>query len=254
MIRRALCRSLPSAAAAAGLLALLAGAGRAQTLLPPDPQAAVGRTVPFDGWIDERGQSLAALVAAADAQADPRPWVVSPIYTHCPSTCSPITAALQTALRGSGLLPSDYRVVSLSFDPDETADSLAAFRARLRLAPEWLTVRAGDRTALEATLRALDVRTVTRDDGGFDHPNLIVVLGADRKLVGYVFGVAPAAAELSALLSRARGGAASASRSAGLFGAAALGLALSAGVFVALLSRRRRLGAAAPLPSVRGAG
>jgi hypothetical protein len=66
--------------------------------------------------------------------------------------------------------------VSLSIDPAETAQGLAAFRARLDLPPTWHTVRAADPLALGRTLRALDFHTITVADGVFEHPNLVAVV------------------------------------------------------------------------------
>ena len=116
--------------AASFLLAVLCAPAPGVAVLPPDPSLALGQIVSVDGFVDQSGQPFRA---AAD---DGRAWIVSPIYTRCPTTCSALTAALQAALRQSGLRSADYRVVSLSFDPEETDASLAEFRDRLRLPPE----------------------------------------------------------------------------------------------------------------------
>src|SRR5512140_1363756 len=79
-------------------LLVLCASSRAvgQTLLPPDPAVTIGNVVPFDGFVDEKGQDLGDL-------GTPRAWIVSPIYTRCLYTCLPITAALRSALAQSGL-------------------------------------------------------------------------------------------------------------------------------------------------------
>ena len=122
-------------------LALSAGA-MAGTLLPPDSARAVGNRVPFDGFADQNGRPLASLVTSAELQRDPRPWIVSPMYTRCPHSCSALTAGLRRALDRSGLSPSEYRIVSFSFDPKETDERLRQFRARMQLPSSWLTLRA----------------------------------------------------------------------------------------------------------------
>jgi protein SCO1/2 len=216
---------------------LVAAVAVATTVIPPDPGVAVGRVIPFDGFVDQDDRPFAA--AAGDA----RPWIVSPIYTHCPNTCSAITAALKSALRTAGLKPDADRVLTFSFDPHEDAASLREFRQRLQLPEGWLTLRAADPAALQATLRALDFRTIQLDGGMFEHPNLVAVLTADQRLVEYVYGVTPAPDRLAAAVARARGGV-----SAGdawrpyLFFFAALGFTASAAVFVAVLARRQRMG------------
>ena len=215
----------------AGLL--VAAAVQAALPLAPDP-AAIGRVIRFDGFVDERGQPFTA------APADARPWIVSPIYTRCPTTCSAITAGLKAAVEQSGLRPAEYRVLSFSFDPEETDASLAAFRARMQLPPDWITLRAGDPAALESTLRRLDFRTVRLDGGVLEHPNVIAILAPDRRLVAYLPGVALPAAELTGAVARARAapGALDAWR-LDLLGVAALGFLASSAGFVVLLARRR---------------
>ncbi len=217
------------------VLGALAVRAAGQTALPPDPAASVGNVVPFDGFVDEDGHAFASLAGAADSRA----WVVSPIYTRCPFTCTPITSALRSALEKSGLQGSQYRVVSFSFDPNETAEGLRAFRARMELPAPWLTLRAADAVAIERTLRALDFRTITIGNGEFAHPNLIAILAPDQRLVKYLFGTTFAPAELAAAVQRARSGAAFAEPwEPYLFTFAALGLLLSSLVFFSLLSRR----------------
>jgi protein SCO1/2 len=212
----------------------------AQTLLPPDPGKTLGGRVSFDGFVDENGRDVAALVGAPDGPDPPRAWIVSPIYTRCPFTCSPITAALKTALRESGLQPSEYRVVSLSFDPKETGEALRAFRGSLQLPDGWLTVRAAEPSALERTLKSLDFRTMEIGDGQYAHPNLIVLLTPDRRLTEYIFGVAFSPTQLAAAVRAARGGG---SRWRGWRGdvlvLSGIGLLGSAFVFVTLLLKRR---------------
>jgi cytochrome oxidase Cu insertion factor (SCO1/SenC/PrrC family) len=223
------------------LLAVLCTPAPGDAILPPDPGVALGQTVTFDGFVDQSGQPFRA---AAD---DGRAWIVSPIYTRCPTTCSALTAALQAALRQSGLRSADYRVVSLSFDPEETDASLAEFRDRLRLPPEWITLRAADRAALERTLGTLDFRTMQLDGGAIEHPNLVAVLDGGRRVVAFVYGIPLSAAELTRAVTRARAGASPLDGwrpYAFLF--AALGFIASAAVFIALLSRARRWSAAPP--------
>ena len=221
------------------LLVACARPAPAQRLLPPDPSVAIGNVVAFDGFVDETGQPF---VRPSDGPA--RPWVVSPMYTRCPHTCSAITTALKRALAESGLPRDDYRVLSFSFDPAESAQGLQDFRVRMALPPEWRTLRAGDAAALERTLTALDFRTISTGDGGFDHPNLAAVLDPDMRLAAYVFGVTFAPVDLGSAVRRARAGVSVFDRwRTSMFFFAVVGFAASASLFVSLWSRRRRGGA-----------
>jgi cytochrome oxidase Cu insertion factor (SCO1/SenC/PrrC family) len=224
----------------------------AQTLLPPDVSRTLGTRIPFDGFVNEEGRDVASLLREADGSAV-RPWVVSPMYTRCLHTCSPITASLRSALEHSGLRASEYRVLSFSFDPNETAEGLRAFRSRLQLPEGWLTLRAADPAALARTLAALDFRTITLGDGAFDHPNLIVILAPDQRLAQYVFGVTFSAEQLATAVRRARAGV---SLLAGWevyeFAAAAIGFLVSAFVFLSVWSRRRGRGTTGQNEVARG--
>jgi protein SCO1 len=199
----------------------------------------VGNPVRFDGFVDENGHEFSAPLRALDRDA--LPWIVSPMYTKCPGTCSTITASLHRALQQSGLTSGEYRVLSFSFDPNEADDGLRAFRTRLQLPSDWLTLRARDPQILERTLRSLDFRTITMADGGFEHPNLVAVLAPDMRLTGYLFGINLAPTELARAVRRARRGVSAVDAWWPYrFLVASLGFITSGCVFAWLLSRRRQ--------------
>jgi protein SCO1/2 len=226
-------RWLPSSALA--LLVSLGAVAVAETLLPPDPSKTVGNVIRLDGFADENGHEV-----DREAQAGTRPWIVSPMYTHCPHTCSAVTAGVRRAIDQSGLAPSEYRVLSLSFDPNETPDGLRAFRARMQLPNDWLTLRARDTESLQRLLTALDFRTISMGNGDFDHPNLVAILAPDMRLAGYLFGVNFSPTELARLIRRAREGISAADAwRLYIFLFAAIGFLASAAVFAVLLSRKR---------------
>ncbi|HUI25012.1 MAG TPA: hypothetical protein VL403_02920, partial [Candidatus Kryptonia bacterium] len=168
------------------------------------------------------------------------PWIVSPVYARCKSTCSSLTAGLRKALARSGLGASEYRVASFSFDPQETAAQLQTFRTHLDLPRTWLTLRAVDQADLARTLAALDFRTITTDDGEFQHPNLIAILTPDLRLAGYLFGVEFSPTEIADAVRRARTGAIVSRSRWPLFLVAAVGFGISSVVFLVLVMRRRR--------------
>jgi len=222
-------------------LAVIA-ASQAQTVLPPDPSKTIGEPVSLEGFVDEHERPVTALTAAS-TERTPRVWIISPIYTRCPLTCSPITTSLKAALHDSGLGSADYRVVSLSFDRRETGESLQSFRDSVHLPDEWLTVRATAPAALERTLRSLDFRTMTIGDGQYAHPNLLAVLTPDMRLNEYIFGVTFSPSQLAAAVRAARTGDPSSRSWYGkLVVVSGVGLLVSAGIFGALLGRRRSRG------------
>ena len=213
--------------------------GGAQTVLPPDPGKTIGRPVPLDGLVDERERDFAEWKSQPGESDRPRAYILSPVYTRCPHTCSPITSSLRSALERSGLDRSEFRVISFSFDPEETASGLSAFRSKLQLPDDWLTLRALSPEGLARTLASLDFRTIKRGDGEYDHPNLIAIVTPDLRLDGYLFGVAFSPTELAAAVRRAAAGGSWLARWQGwLFVVAGAGLVVSAFVFFTLLQRR----------------
>jgi cytochrome oxidase Cu insertion factor (SCO1/SenC/PrrC family) len=220
------------------LLAVLNAAtlATASTLLPPDAATTIGQRIPFDGFVDENSHAF----SERQLERDPRPWIISPMYTRCLGTCPAITANLHRALDQSGLAASEYRVLSFSFDPNETADGLRQFRSRMQLPADWLLLRTRDPQALERTLKSLDFRTITMEDGNFEHPNLVAVLAPDRRLVAYLFGVNFSAADLAGTVRRARAGVSDIDAwRPYIFFIAVLGFVISGLLFVWLLSKRR---------------
>ena len=230
-------RSVPSLRIGALLLLALGRHVAADVVLSPDPARTIGKPLDLRGFVDERGTTFEAIRAADVGPGVP--WVVSPIYTRCRSTCSPLTAVLKRALAEAD--PRSYRVVSFSFDRDERADALLAFRAHMQLPEAWLTLRTTDATVLDRTLTALDFRTIALGDGQLDHPNLVAILTPDMRLSEYVFGLDFTARDVAAALDRARAGGAGRRRwHSLLFVVAALGFTGSAFVFASRLVRRRQ--------------
>jgi protein SCO1/2 len=223
------------------------------TLLPPDSGRTIGGRIPFAGFVDENGNDFSPLETDAGPSGNPRPWIVSPMYTRCPHTCSAITTALRSALQRSALDPAEYRILSFSFDPHETAAGLQAFRARMRLPAEWLTLRARDPAALDRTLAGLDFRTITVAGNEFEHPNLVAVLAPDMRLTGYIFGINFSSAELARAVRRARAGVSAFDAwRAALFFFAAVGFLVSALLFGTLVARRRARARRAPPAAIPG--
>jgi protein SCO1/2 len=221
------------------LAAGLAAPSVAAALAPPDTARTIGRKLSFEGFVDQAGRPLGAAPSRV-ASNDERPWIVSPIYTRCPHTCSALTAGLRNALKESGLAASEYRVLSFSFDPSETAETLQAFRDKMHLPADWATLRATDQPSLARLLETMDFRTMQTPSGEFQHPNLVVVLTPELELAGYVFGVKPSPADLSKLVRSARTGVPATARwGTLLFFIAAIGFLASSFVFVWLLVDRR---------------
>lgn len=116
-----------------------------------------------------------------------KPVIVSPIFTSCPHTCGMITESLRDALREVGEPGVGYEVLTVSFDPADDSAAMRAYREQMSLPAGWrLATMAKD--DLSTFLAAMDFQ-ITALEGGFAHPNLVVVLSPDLKVSSYVHGV-----------------------------------------------------------------
>jgi protein SCO1/2 len=170
----------------------------AQTALPPDESRTLGQPVADAVFVDAQGEALSVRALAG------RPVVVSPIFTRCHHTCPTITASLKQAVEQVGAPGGDFEVLSVSFDVSDTPEDLARYRSRMDLPEGWKLARA-DGEALLPFLDSLDFRFISTPDGGFAHPNLVVVLTPELTVAKYLYGTSYEAEDLRAALALARG-------------------------------------------------
>jgi len=205
----------------------------AQTALPPDESRTLGVPVADAVFVDAQGSALAVRSLAG------RPVVVSPIFTRCHHTCPTITASLKRAVARVGVPGEDFEVLSVSFDVSDTPEDLARYRARMDLPEAWKLARA-DGEALLPFLDSIDFRFISSPDGGFTHPNLVVVLSPELTVSKYLYGTAFEPDDLRAALALARGEGSALHRFAPYLFAVGVPGALLAAFAVALLISRAR--------------
>ncbi len=127
-----------------------------------------------------------------------RPVLLLFVYYRCPSICGPLLRELARALdQMEGMEPGrDFRVVTVSFDPDETPEVAATTKAEVlrtmkrRPSPDGWRFLTGD----EATIRGLTEATGFRygyDEGTqtFLHATSLIFLTRDGKIVRYIGGI-----------------------------------------------------------------
>jgi protein SCO1/2 len=118
----------------------------------------------------------------ADSQT--RVWLVTFIYTRCPSVCVARGSEfqqLQAALRAT----DGVRLASLSFDRAHDSPALlAAYAKRFRADPaRWLVAVPDGDAALDHLLRETGVIVIDDGAGGYAHNAAIHVITASGKLV-----------------------------------------------------------------------
>jgi protein SCO1 len=161
----------------------------------PDWEKVSGKTIPDVQFIDAK-ENIVRLSDYKD-----KIIILHPMFTHCPSTCAFISSRLSTAVKG---LPAternSFEVLSFSFDPKETSESLTKFEKMFQIdRSSWRVVRA-DNKMIQQLLTALDYRTMELSSSNYEHPNLLFIVGKDRIVRDYIYGSDLTSKRLSAIL------------------------------------------------------
>jgi len=192
-------RFLVASAGALGLLACVAGFGRAEgtredgILAGIDITQKLGTGLPLDAiFVDEGGKA----VRLGDFFGE-KPVILAPVYYECPMLCSLVLEGFVKALKPLGFRPGqEFQIVVMSFDPGEGPELAAKKEAK------YLESYGDDSTAggwhfltgSEAEIRrvtdALGFQYVydeKRDE--YAHASTIVIATPQGKISKYFYGV-----------------------------------------------------------------
>jgi len=208
MIRIALALGLVAASAAAP--------AAAQPVRPPVLQGIgldehLGARIPLDLPFTE---AAGRRVRLGEFFGDGKPVVMVLAYVRCKMLCSLVLGATTAVVRAMPLTPGrDYRLITVSIDPDEESAAAAARRAELvarigrpGAADRWIYL-VGAEHPIRALAEALgfhyrwDPRTEQ-----FAHPAVITVLTPDGTIARYFQGIDVAPAALAGALHNAAAG------------------------------------------------
>jgi protein SCO1/2 len=124
-----------------------------------------------------------------------RPVVLLPIWFLCPSVCSFLQADLAKALNRVDPQPGvDFNVITLSFSDDENpSHALAAKKNYTNLIQrefplENWTYLTGDADNIRRVTDSLGYYFVKKKPHFYVHPNAMVVLASDGKIIRYLYG------------------------------------------------------------------
>jgi len=124
-----------------------------------------------------------------------KPVVLLPIFFVCPSVCSIMQAELASVLGHTRAVPGkDYNVVTLSFSDDEDASharsskqNYANLVKREMDMDQWFYLTSDRENILKAT-DSLGYYFVKTGKNLYIHPNALVVLASDGKIIRYLYG------------------------------------------------------------------
>ncbi|MCP4654403.1 MAG: SCO family protein [bacterium] len=176
------------------MLVLTAAPARAQESAPQvGVEERLGELVPLDGlsFIDEDGRTI-PLKDLFD-----RPVLLTLVYYRCPGICTPLLQETARVVGQSDLEPGDdYRLLTISFDPEETAslanikklNMLAAIETR-EVPPDAWRFLTGDADNIRRLTDAVGFHYI-RDETGVDfvHAARMIFLSPEGKIVRYLNG------------------------------------------------------------------
>ena len=124
-----------------------------------------------------------------------RPVVILPAYYYCPKTCSIMIANLAIILNKVIHNPGkDYKVITLSFSDDENPKMAAEAKKNYSKLlkkdfPEenWKFLT-GDKVNIRKFTKSVGFRFTKRAKNIYSHPNVLIVLGSDGKIIRYLYG------------------------------------------------------------------
>jgi protein SCO1 len=172
--------------------------GKSSNGLPPalvnvgfDPQ--LNAQIPIDTpFVDEYGQP-----ATIRQFSGKKPVVLAFVYFTCPMLCGQVEQALVGALKMLSFNPgTDYEVVFLSFDPNDTPETALQKKheamsrfARPATEPGWHFLT-GTRESIDAVTNAAGFRfTYNPQTKLFAHASGILLLTPEGRISRYFFGV-----------------------------------------------------------------
>lgn len=195
---------------AGGIFFLLLLIGSAFAAAPPDRVGVdehLGARIPLD--ITFRDESGAPVLLSDLVKG---PTIILPVYYRCSNVCFTLQGHFANALQSLDRRPlEDYRVISVSFDEEETPEMAArskhAYLSAMKKpfpADGWRFLT-GDLASIHRLTDAIGFG-FQRQRNEFAHPVVSVVLAGDGMIVRYLYGVSILPKDLALSLVEAKSG------------------------------------------------
>jgi protein SCO1 len=141
------------------------------------------------GFLDESGNPM-----SLDSFIN-RPTLILPVFYRCPQSCGILLSSLAGALNDVSFEPGkEYKVLAVSFDSQETpADAAEAKKNYLKglrsdfPQAHWRFLT-GNRQNIEVLTQALGFNYKKLDERNFVHPNVLICVAPDGKIIRYLYG------------------------------------------------------------------
>ncbi|HRI66297.1 MAG TPA: SCO family protein, partial [Polyangium sp.] len=165
-----------------------------------DVQEHLGATISRDIELqDEYGKTI----TMGEILTSNRPVVLVLAYYRCPMLCPLVLNGMTQGLREAGLaMGNDYRLVTVSIDPEDTPvdarkrkDSLRTkLGSEIETGASFLVGRAEETRALADSVGFRYVFDAATDQ--YAHPAVAVILGSSGRISRYIYGPEPSPRDL----------------------------------------------------------
>lgn len=118
-----------------------------------------------------------------------KPLLLTFFYQRCAGSCSPFLRSLRAAVTRAGGLGEDYRVVSLSFDPQDTPERVAQLAEilEINIPDQWLVATSSPHDIEALAQSAGFWWEPVAGTGQFDHPAMVIAV-RDGRIVRVLLG------------------------------------------------------------------
>jgi protein SCO1/2 len=152
-------------------------------------QEKTGDIVPLDTvFKNEQGETVTL------RQLIDRPTLLLPIYYSCPTGCSFELANLSEAIRRSRHTSDSFRVISLSFNADETPETAATVKPNYTQLlgkdfpqSNWVFLTGNADNILKLT-QSIGYTFIKKDEFTYIHPSALIVFDKEGRIIKYVYG------------------------------------------------------------------
>lgn len=118
--------------------------------------------------------------------------IICPVYTKCKTYCGLISNGIHKAIKESGGLGKDFRVVSFSFDSTDTAEDLDFYNQLYRMdGVNWQTISASQEHIAQMMSSIGFEYEYDPNTKEFNHPSYLVVLTPSGRISRFIYGLEP---------------------------------------------------------------
>lgn len=150
----------------------------------------LGKTVDLDTKFTNADGEIKTLREIVD-----RPTVLSLVYFNCPGICSPLLTNLGETIDVAKITPGeDYKVISISFNPEETPSLAAKWRTTYHKAlkrnidtEDW-QFYTGDSSNIVTLTNSVGFFYKKEEDGEYTHSGALIILSPEGKITRYLLG------------------------------------------------------------------